>query len=155
MKIKHPKEHDQIVHWILNNPETLLTNLGFKAPFTDLKKHIQTNVMKNKTIIGNFDVQLKFQCADDFENLDLRIKSYVESSEAKPNRMHRNISVNIIVNVKMESATEQLRELKKLYNQHIENTSGHNHAIQKYAIVSTNDTFKTFFTDAGFIFYTF
>lgn len=53
----------------------------------------------------------------------------------------------------MESATEQLRELKKIRNQNNENTINNTLYDELYVIVSTNDSFKTFFTDNKFIFY--
>lgn len=144
MKIKHPKEHDEIVQWIFNNPETILKKLEFKEPFEKLVKIIQLDIPKGKTIIGNFDIQLRFKESENNEN-DLN-----NDDDYSP----KQYAINIIVNVKMESATEQLRDLKKFTRQHSENTKG-NHIIQKYVIVSKNDDFKTFFTDNKFIFYKF
>lgn len=146
MKIKHLKEHDEIIQWILNNPETLLKDLGLNEPFNNLSKHIQVNVLKNTTNVGTFDVQLKYEYlkGENLENEDSG-DSIFKRKQLK--------SVNIIVNVKMESATEQLRELKKIYFQHKENTTHNRLYDQLYVVVSTNDTFKTFFTDNNFIFY--
>lgn len=146
MKIKHLKEHDEIVQWILNNPETLLKSLGLNDSFTNLSKHIQVNVMKNTTSVGTFDVQLRYEYLKE-EN------SENENSGDSIFKRKQLKSVNIIINVKMESATEQLREYKKIYLQHKENTTHNRLYDQLYVIVSTNDTFKTFFTDNNFTFY--
>ena len=149
MKIKHLKEHDEIVSWILNNSERFLKNLGFREPFTDLQKHIQVSVKNNRSTVGIFDVRLRFQCADDY------IDPFSKSDEDIAHKARRFISINIIVNVKMESATEQLRELKKIYFRHKENTGNDILVKHRYVIVSTNDTFESFFIENNFIFYKF
>lgn len=153
MKIKHLKEHDEIVQWILDNPETFFKNLGLDGPFTDLKKYSQVNVLNGRTIIGTFDVDLRYQLPDDFIDPFSKTDKDGQSSEKKTGFMKRFLSVNIIVNVKMESATEQLREFKKIYFQDKENSQQHTLYKNWYVMVSTNDTFKSFFTDNNFIFY--
>lgn len=154
MKIKHPIEHDEIVQWILDNPDILLKNLGLNEPFIELKKKIQVNVKRNQTIVGIFDVQLQFECSENF--IDPFEKSTSDNDlSPKQKSRYQFLNVNIIVNVKMESATEQLRELKRIYFQHQENIKKYNLYKQWYVIVSTNDKFKTFFTDNAFIFYKF
>ena len=152
MKIKHPKEHDEIAQWIFDNPDVMLKDIDFKEPYTNLVKVIQFGVMKGKSVIGNFDVQFRFQDAEYSDsNADSKFDIYEEVSRIKEKEI-RYYVYNFVINVKMESATEQLRELKKLNRQHSENSKGSG-TIQRYVIVSKNDNFKSFFTAAKYIFY--
>ena len=147
MKIKHPKEHDHIVNWILTNPETFLTNIDIIDTYKDLKKSKQVEVLKGSTVIGHFDVILRFKKEKEESNYNIYDPETYSKVEIK--------RVHVFVNVKMESATEQLREIKKILRQNIINEKSNPKIKDLYVVVSENDEYKSFFTDYGYIFYKF
>lgn len=147
MKIKHHREHDNIVDWIINNPETFLTKLDIIDTYKDLKKAKQVEILKGTTVVGYFDVVLRFKKEKEISNYDVyNPKTYSEVEI---------IRVSVFINVKMESATEQLREIKKILRQNIINEKANPKIKDLYVVVSENDEYKSFFTDYGYIFYKF
>ena len=147
MKIKHQKEHDYIVSWILTNSETFLTNIDIIDTYKDLKKAKQVEVLKGPTVAGHFDVILRFKKEKKESNYNIDDpKTY---SEVEIKRVH------VFINVKMESATEQLREIKKILRQYSINERTNPKIKDYFVVVSENDEYKSFFTDYGYIFYKF
>jgi hypothetical protein len=142
MKITHKKEHDTIVAWIYDNPEIVLKQLGINEPFTVTFKKRQPQVKIKTKTIGNFDLRIKYQYTDANE-IDPKTDDYAK----------KDVLVDIVVNVEMESASEQLRELNKLRDQN--NLKIDNKTKQIYAVISKNATFKEFFTDEKYLFYKF
>jgi len=147
MKIKHQREHDTIVNWILNNPETFLKKLDILDTYKDLKKEKQFEILKGTTTVGYFDVVLQFKKERKESNYDIFNPETYDKVEIE--------RISVFINVKMESATEQLREIKKALRQHNINERKNPKIKDYYVVVSENDEYKSFFTDEKIIFYKF
>ena len=147
MKIKHQREHDNIVNWILSNPETFLTKLDIIDTYKDLKKAKQVEILKGTTVVGYFDVVLRFKREKEDSNYNIYDPKTYSQVEVE--------RISVFVNVKMESATEQLREIKKILRQNSINERANPKVRDYYVVVSENDEYKSFFTDYGYIFYKF
>ncbi len=145
MKIKYPLEHDTMVSWITENPEKFIESVGIKNAYEKISyKRVYEVYDKNKHV-GDFDIMLSLDKDENF--------TYDDYDEDE-NPEFKFVKVFVVVNVKLESATDQLKELKKIINQQMNNTS---QFIKKYyfVIVSKNDQFKSFFTDENILFYKF
>jgi len=147
MKIKHQREHDSIVDWILNNPETFLTKLDIIDTYKDLRKSKQVEVLRGSTVVGYFDVILSFKKETEESNYNVYDPETYSEVEIK--------RIYVFINVKMESATEQLREIKKILRQDSINNKVNRRIKDYYVVVSENDEYKSFFTDYDYIFYKF
>lgn len=145
MKIKYPLEHDTIVSWITENPETFLKSIGINDSYETLKYKRQCQVYDKNKYVGDFDILLSLNKPDGF---------IYEGCDENGERIFQYTKVYVIVNVKLDSATEQLRELKKIRNQQLNNTSQFSQKSY-FVIVSENDKFKSFFTDENILFYKF
>jgi len=129
--IKLGKRHDEIVHWLFNKPEEILVYFDIGKPFLIIDKDKQTTVNMGNRKVGHFDVVLTVKKEE---------KVFV---------------FNFIVNVKLESATEQLRAINEISAAHKAYLKRIPGAIsdQEYIIVSENNEFESFFTDDGYGFY--
>lgn len=145
MKIKHQKEHDNIVSWISENPEKLIESVGIKDEYEKISYERVYHVYDKSKNVGTFDLMLSL---DKDENL------IYDGYDENGNLQFKYVKVFVTVNVKMESATEQLRELKKTINQQIKNTSQFKKRYY-FVVVSENDQYKSFFTDENILFYKF
>jgi hypothetical protein len=125
------KRHDEIVHWLFNKPEEILGYLDIVKPYIMVEKEKEIPIFDSNKKIGYFDVVLTVSKDD-------------------------HVSVfNFVVNVKLESATLQLREINELSAVHMANLRKIPGAImeQNFIIVSENNEFESFFTDEGYSFY--
>ncbi len=145
MKIKHQKEHDNIVSWISENPEKLIESVGIKDEYEKISYERVYHVYDKSKNVGTFDLMLSL---DKDENL------IYDGYDENGNLQFKYVKVFVTVNVKMESATEQLKELKKTINQQIKNTSQFKKRYY-FVVVSENDQYKSFFTDENILFYKF
>ena len=145
MKINHQKEHDNIVSWISENPEKLIESVGIKDEYEKISYERVYHVYDKSKNVGTFDLMLSL---DKDENL------IYDGYDENGNLQFKYVKVFVTVNVKMESATEQLRELKKTINQQIKNTSQFKKRYY-FVVVSENDQYKSFFTDENILFYKF
>lgn len=145
MKIKHQKEHDNIVSWISENPEKLIESVGIKDEYEKISYERVYHVYDKSKNVGTFDLML---------SLDKDESLIYDGYDENGNLQFKYVKVFVTVNVKMESATEQLRELKKTINQQINNTSQFKKRYY-FVIVSENDQYKSFFTDENILFYKF
>ena len=145
MKIKHQKEHDNIVSWISENPEKLIESVGIKDEYEKISYERVYHVYDKSKNVGTFDLML---------SLDKDESLIYDGYDENGNLQFKYVKVFVTVNVKMESATEQLRELKKTINKQINNTSQFKKRYY-FVIVSENDQYKSFFTDENILFYKF
>jgi len=145
MKITHPTEHDEIVKWITLNPEKFIESIGIKDSYENITYERIFPVYDKNKHVGDFDIMLRLN-KDKSTSFDIVLED--------GNLTESNSKVFIKVNVQMESAMGQLGELKKIINQHMNNTSRFNKKYY-FVIVSQNDTNKLFFTDEKIIFYKF
>jgi len=124
-------EYDAIADFIFEKPEEILKEFEFLPEYDIVEKHMQFEVWRASKQYGNFDVVIKLKADGKFLNF------------------------NFIINVELESATEQLRELNILKKIHAANVdeAGGNSENEKYIIVSRNQAYKQFFTNQGDLFY--
>ena len=145
MKIKHQKEHDNIVSWISENPDKLIESVGIKDTYEKISYERAYHVYDKSKYVGTFDLKL---------NLDKDENLIYDDYDENGNPQFKYVKVFVTVNVKMESATEQLRELKKTIKQQMNNTSQFKKRYY-FVVVSENDQYKSFFTDENMLFYKF
>lgn len=145
MKITHPTEHDEIVKWITLNPEKFIESIGLNDTYEKITYERIFEICDKNKNVGHFDIML---------SLDKEKNTSYDIMLEDGNLIESNSKVFIVVNVQLESAMNQLKELKKIINQHMNNRS----KFQKkyyFVIASQNDTNKLFFTHEKIIFYKF
>jgi len=143
MKIKHQKEHDNIVSCISEKPKQFLESLGINDESSEITIERQFEVYDKRKLDGHFDIIIKYE-----RKINGQFDIYDDED------LPKFVRVNIIINVRMESASEQLREMKKIINQYKLNTS--KFKIKDYfVVVSENDQYKSFFIDEDILFYKF